>query len=95
MNARTITQTLLSLALAFSCSLAVADPVTCDPAMVTPTNEETRNSGWFQQMFAPPGKPQPFQGVITEGPDDGCSLSSDSRPVVSEFRLRDRNRAVD
>lgn len=94
MNARTIVQFFLSVALAVSCSLAVADPASCDPAVATPPNEETTSGSWFQQIFTSPGKPQPFQGVITEGPVEECSLTGDSRPVASDSRYRDHDRVL-
>lgn len=98
MNMHAISKSLLVITFALSCSTtAVAAPMVCDPLGIAPPSEEASGLGWFERLFATSGKPQPFQAAVaTNTPtDEGCSLSGELRPVASDLRGRDRNRAFD
>ncbi len=73
-----------------------ADPDDCNPDMaMAPRANDTEGSSFFSRLFGSGEKPQPFSGAVMDGPDPGCQLAGDqARPVVSDLRLRQRNRTV-
>lgn len=97
MNARNLSKSLLVAVFALSCaSLAVADPIICEPDVAIAPPGETSSGGWFAQLFDAGGKPQAFQGAVgAEAPADDCQSASDAISIVGNLSERDLNQMLD